>query len=351
MNGNYTSKSTNTSTTNYVNEIPWTVAFSLQFLFSIIGNVLVLVIIYKDNRLKTTTNYLVANMAVSDLLAAIMLFPYLLVSINSDSQWLIRGDISNVMCKLFSFANDVCFIVSVGSCVFIAVDRYYAVAKPLYKPFLGKIKWIIAGIWLTTVALSSPYLFFHLTINNGTQLQCGVSPENVHSFKVYRYIVLLLTSGLGALLIIVIYTLTVYKLYRHNAPGLTSSAVRRRDQQNKKVLKMAVTIVALLYFCHGTWLTFIILSYEGEFDHLFPSSFSRVNVRYIFLLMLCLSLMYNFLIYLVFNEIYRDNIKSMMCKCSLHQINDRNMEAVSRPTVVEAIEINTITKNNDVPPM
>ena len=302
----------------YSSDIPWTVAFSLQFFVSIIGNALILRIVYKDIRLKTSTNYLVANMAVSDLFATLVAIPNQILFMNTGKQWLLDCNIHVIYAifKLFSFAIDVCFMVSVISCVFIAIERYYAVSHPLSRPFQGKMKCIIAGIWLLASILSSPGLYFRLVAQTRTKLKCTVSPKNLLPVKLYVYIVLAGISCLSVVLIIITYTCTVYKLYRHKAPGLANSVVRRRVQQNRKVLKMAVTIAALLYFCQGTWFIYNMLLYEGKISHLSPTLRHKLNRTTLFLLFL--SLGYNFFIYVIFNDIYRQNIKAMLSKCCRH---------------------------------
>lgn len=327
-------------------DILWTFAFALEFSCGIIGNLLILWIIYRDNRLKTTTNFLIANMAISDVLSALVNFPVMIMNINYCKGWLGSGDmISIVTCKLFYFLMDECFQVSIGSCVFIAIDRYFAVVKPFKKPFENNMKYIISGIWIFTVAVSAPNLYyFGLTYIFGDQLHCTVvSQENLPSYKIYRYIVILLNTGLAAPFIMIIYTLTVRKLYRHKAPGLSQSALKRRQHQNKKILKMSVTIVLFLYLSHGTWLVYVILLFQGVFPIVLSTSFRNFVFSCFFIIYF--GSMFNFFIYIIFNDIYRQNLKTMICKYCRVQMNSesREMEPARRSvTVSEWFEMMTL---------
>ncbi|XP_028518603.1 condensin-2 complex subunit D3, partial [Exaiptasia diaphana] len=59
------------------------------------------------------------------------------------------------------------FGVSAYSCFGIAIDRYFAVAYPLKRPFEDKMKNVIAVIWIVAVASSSPCLHFYTTHHVG----------------------------------------------------------------------------------------------------------------------------------------------------------------------------------------
>ena len=52
-----------------------TIAYAIIVLFSLLGNTAVIVIVLKNKRMRTTTNYLIVNMAVSDLLISAFAVP------------------------------------------------------------------------------------------------------------------------------------------------------------------------------------------------------------------------------------------------------------------------------------
>jgi len=118
----------------------------------------------------------------------------------------------------------------------------------------------------------------------------------------------------GFVIITTLYILIVYKLRRHRAPGnQTDLARRRREQQRRKVLKMSVVIITSLYL---SWVLFVIIRFlklEGKLNSLAISVF--VNLDFTASFMAHMSFTYNFFIYLIFNDIYRDNFKAMISKC------------------------------------
>ena len=67
-----------------------TVAYSLILVVSLVGNSLIVLIVYKTPTLRKPINMLIANMAMSDLLYPIFLFPVQLAEVPVGS-WLIGG--------------------------------------------------------------------------------------------------------------------------------------------------------------------------------------------------------------------------------------------------------------------
>lgn len=258
----------------YCHKIPWTVAFTVQFISSVVGNVLILLIVYKDSRLKTTTNYLIANMAASDLLMTMFAFPRTLTSIFD--QWLVGGHLGNILCKLSLFVFNASLIISVFSCVFIGVDRYYAVARPMLKPLEGKVKHIVTLIWITSGALCLPYWYFYRLVEH----HCMVVQYT--SYLIYELVLITSTLVLPVLPLTLMYTITVFRLYRHQIPGETRDIARtRRNQQNRKVFKMSLTILGLMYLSLGANFIFFVTHYSGILRHVTQPQYMDTIIRLI----------------------------------------------------------------------
>lgn len=353
--GNSSNGSFSTDFFVYGNKIPWTVAFSLQFLSSIIGNLLVVWIVYKDSRLKNTTNYLVVNVAVSDLFAAFFGFPSQVVWINFDGVWLVTGAFGNVLCKFSTFSGYVFFIVSVYSCVFIAIDRCCAVLYPMKRPFENRIKYIIIGIWTFSGLLYSPILYF-VSVGPtdgifGYVNQCGASPENRAANVIFIYVVITLNTVVSVPVFTTSYILTVYKLYQHRVPGepQTDFTLRRRQQQNKTVFKMSVSIVVMAYISLSFWIILRFLHNQGALNHLSRSAL--IDLEHTTVFVLYMSLVYNIYIYLIFNHIYRENIRIIMRKCFCssvrNEVGSSSSTAVPRACYRERpIEIHVVGRDN-----
>lgn len=136
---------------------------SIISLGALIGNSLVIVTFYKTRSLRTSTNYYLVNMAVSDLICACFNWPlYATEGMLSGSEF-ITEPFASVVCKLGLYFRGISQIVSVLSLVLISVDRYAAIALPLKTTMLcrRKVRLILLfSSWILPVVCGLPYLFY-----------------------------------------------------------------------------------------------------------------------------------------------------------------------------------------------
>ncbi|CAH3176169.1 unnamed protein product [Porites lobata] len=101
---------------------------------SLAGNSAIGVIVYKTPSLRKPINYLIMNMAMSDLIFPLILIPWRLVSLNTSpaGHWLIGGPLGQALCKLVVYLPMVSYSVSSQSLVLIAVDRFVALKLQAY---------------------------------------------------------------------------------------------------------------------------------------------------------------------------------------------------------------------------
>ena len=137
-----------------------TFGYCLVFIVSLAGNTVIGIIVYKTKTMRKPINFLIVNMAMSDLLLPIFLIPVNIQWLYINS-WLIGGPLGQALCKLVPFLLSVSFAVSVQSLVVIAVDRFGAVVYPLRSPLISSklCSFFILATWIVALALCSPYLF------------------------------------------------------------------------------------------------------------------------------------------------------------------------------------------------
>lgn len=138
-----------------------TAGYCVLLLLALVGNIAVIAIIYRDVKMRTTTNYWITNMAISDLIFPLLASPYRIVQIfTGNGVWLIEGNVGSALCKLTLFLGDVSTAVSIQSMVFIAIERFCAVKFPLLVASLQpKISVFIPMTWILAFALHSPYFY------------------------------------------------------------------------------------------------------------------------------------------------------------------------------------------------
>ena len=150
-----------------------TVALSLSLVFSLVGNSLIVLIVYKTLTLRKTINLLIANMAISDLLYPTFLFPVLLAEMHVGS-WLIGCALGQALCKLHTFLADASSFVSIQSLVLIAVDGFGAVALSLRSSLITRklCLFFILATWIIAMAVLSPLLVSYKLVKCQEPLIC-----------------------------------------------------------------------------------------------------------------------------------------------------------------------------------
>ena len=170
-----------------------TFACCLFLVVSLAGNTLIAVIIYKTKTMRTTTNYFILNMAISDVLLPILVFPSSLLEID-ESFSLFSGEQGQAFCRVKFFIQYVSSLVSIVNLVLIAVDRFGAVVFPFRRPLIGskRCPFFILTTWVALIVLSSPIFFSYKSVEHTGRLNCELMWKrrffryalNVHSIDI-----------------------------------------------------------------------------------------------------------------------------------------------------------------------
>ena len=231
-----------------------TFAYCLIFLVALVGNTVIGIIVYKTKTMRKPINFLIVNMAMSDLLIPIFWIPRDIQRLYINS-WLIGGPLGQALCKLIGFLPYASMAVSIQSLVLIAVDRFGAVVFPLRSPLISSklCPFFIFATWIIAMAVFSPYLFALKLVEYPRGLVCGLSWKEIfgESASLKHYYVSLLTFNLIPLVLIAILYIIIYiKLKSQKTPGEQSAnAGQQRQQRERNVLKMAIAIVLGFAVC------------------------------------------------------------------------------------------------------
>lgn len=95
-------------------------------LSAVIGNVLIILAVWKYRRLRTVTNCFVVSLASADLLVSILVLP-LNITVEVTGQWLFSG----LLCDLWVSCDVLLCTASILNLCCISLDRYFAITKPL----------------------------------------------------------------------------------------------------------------------------------------------------------------------------------------------------------------------------
>ena len=294
-----------------------TVASSLIFVVSLIGNSLIVIIVFKTPTLKIPINFMIVNIAISDLLFPIFLFTLNLVEMQTDP-WLIGDSLHQTLCKIGLFLLTVSATVSIQSLILITVDRFGAVVMPIRgSPLIGRrlCLFFIVVTWIVAVAANSPYLFAFKFVEypGETVLTCVIEKSSANYYIVANFIALFY---IPFVLLIILYAIILIKLKQHAHLGeQTANAAVMRSRRNRNVLKMAIVIVFVFFLC---WIPYIT---KQTIFHFVPNSSiwsSRNFFLYDFLtsFMAAANCAVNPIICLIFSSNYRQGLKRLVTFCA-----------------------------------
>ena len=150
---NETKLERNLYTPSRTSSISFAVVLILTAVVNIISNVLVLVVLARNNRLRTCTNFFIANLSVADLLAGIILIPAAADSLLAQERKISQDKV----CAFYGFLNSLYGIASSLTVAVIALDRYHSILNCLqYETIVTQRRTalLLVWIWLQSIFVS-----------------------------------------------------------------------------------------------------------------------------------------------------------------------------------------------------
>ena len=103
---------------------------TIIILVALVGNVLVIYILYKKLETRRLTSFMYVNLAVADLLVTVVVMPYSMQSIVMDGKW-IDGGFGVFLAKLILFLFLVALTASIFSLTAVSLDFFCAMTSSL----------------------------------------------------------------------------------------------------------------------------------------------------------------------------------------------------------------------------
>ncbi|KAL8565445.1 hypothetical protein ACOMHN_049422 [Nucella lapillus] len=262
--------------------------YALAFLVTVCGNTLVIFVICRSRRMRSTTNVLLLNLAVADLMvAAVCMWVHLGNALTPE--W----PFGNWVCKVNTFCQVVVVTSSVLTLTVISVERFMAIIFPLRGRWTTcATATIIVVVWVVAVVVASPHLFvrhvFEQQWKDRLEVWCAEDWPQVYKDEVtcdtwepgkvvYYSIEGIVMYVVPVVIMIVTYTLITHRLLTRSFPGtLISSTVAAQERAKRKVIKMLVAVVVCFMVCwspqeyillYGVFRLFLGLSVDQASDY------------------------------------------------------------------------------------
>ena len=226
--------------------------FCLISILSAFGNCCIGLIVYRIKSMRKPINFLVVNMAMSDLL---LLITAVLELLHALQFRIFERSTGRILCVLKHFLPGTSVIVSIQTVVLIAFERFEAVVFPLRSPIIGGklCRFFVLGTWIVAIAvILPPSVTFQV---DSEQMMCEIRrwKEMFGESSFHRNYLLakvVVFFYLPLLIITVLYSVIFWKLKFQTKPGEQSSQSEdQRKKRNKKVLNLSIAIVIGFTLC------------------------------------------------------------------------------------------------------
>ncbi|KAH7980064.1 hypothetical protein HPB49_012930 [Dermacentor silvarum] len=289
--------------------------YGLVVLVSVFGNALVCHVVFYSRKMRTKTNVLIANLAVSDLLMTTLTIPL------SAARFLLDNwPFGEALCYLAPFLQVTFVYVSTLSMAWIACDRYSVIVYPLRLRRLCPSHRAIACIWTLAGALSLPHAVFNRVVSLFTYrplVRCQVQyPPPPAEFRKWLTLATFLTQYVLPLtLTALMYSRVSYALWSRKALGaLTREQQAWHTRSKRKSLKMLVLVVLCFAVC---WLPLNVYHLVAHFRADDGPDRHNSSLFIFFHWLAMSSVCYNPFIYCWLNEKFRQGALACLT-CMLH---------------------------------
>ena len=284
----------NRTTCSQIVSTTLTAVISFVCILAFVGNMLVTVAFFKNATLRTSSNYFIVNMAVSDLFSTLTTWPLYATEGMLSRKQLIDEPMATVVCKLGLYSRSVSQAVSTVSLVLIVVERFIAIVHPFQvKNFSKRLRALLLILtWIISLMLGIPHIPFSKIVQQDQQIFCRLSwGEKELSIYFSTGFVLFYCAPLTTIVILYSRIMKCLKRSRPTANEVQESTAIRNRQQNMTVMKVFISIVIVFFLCWSPLCVFLLLKmafppvytkdscllFAGFFFYIFPSLGTAIN--------------------------------------------------------------------------
>ncbi|KAM4704408.1 prolactin-releasing peptide receptor [Rhinophrynus dorsalis] len=284
--------------------------YTAVVLVGTVGNCLLVYVIVKIKKMHNVTNFLIGNLAFSDLLMCATCIPLTLAYVFEPRGWLFGRS----MCYFVLFMQPVTVSVSVFTLTTIALDRYIVIVHPLRQRISLKLSgYIMLFIWIFAFCLALPAMAhtYYVEMKHQGITICEEFWEGQESQRQIHAFSLLFVTYLSPLLIILVsYTKISVKLKNRVMPGSVTQTQADWDKARKKrTFCLLVTVGLVFGIC---WLPLHLFNIIRDIN------IDLIDKYYFNLLQLMChwfamsSACYNPFIYAWFHDSFREELKKIL---------------------------------------
>ncbi|KAM4796692.1 motilin receptor [Rhinophrynus dorsalis] len=231
--------------------IPMTTVSLIVMIIGVIGNTITILIIRRFKEMRTTTNFYLSSMAISDLIILLCL-PFDLYRLWKTRPWIFGG----FLCKFLHFISEGCTYSTILHITALSIERYLAICFPLKSKVIitkSRVKFAIIFLWIFAMLSAGPFYFLVGIAQVYNSWECRFTHYATESGLLS--IMMWVTTGyfiFPMFCLTVLYGFIGRKLWKskHKIRGPTAA---NREKYHKQTVRILAVVVLAFIIC---WLPF-----------------------------------------------------------------------------------------------
>ncbi|XP_052789118.1 neuropeptide FF receptor 2-like [Mya arenaria] len=303
------------------------ILYSAAFFCDIIGNSIVVLVIVLNKNMRSTTNVLLMNLAMSDILVGCCCM-WIHLGNSITEEW----PFSESACKVNTFMQVMAVTSSVLTLTAISVERFFAIVFPLKRKKSPTVIAVVVSInWLLAIGIALPQLVvrrrFEYYWKNRHEVWCTEDWPKVYdeycqavmpARKIYYTVVVVIMYFIPIFVMVCAYSVICVKMIQRKRPGtIVPSSRLAQDRARKKVIKMLIAVLVAFIVCWTPQQSLILWDmYRSRTAAVNPIPDYVLKIEYVAIYIAYCNSALNPILYGGFNENFRKGFNDAF-KCTL----------------------------------
>ena len=297
----------------------FTVALSLITITAVAGNFLLIAAFFRTSNLKTSSNWYIINMAISDVVSVLLNWPLYVTEgmLKPGGSLITNQAIATFFCKLGIYSRAVLYVVSIESLVLISVDRFIAIVFPLKAiKITARVRKILLLLsWLLPVLGATPYFYHSKILLEGRQTFCRNFMSTL-LFKVYQFASFILFYFAPLVVLLVVHYIGFKHLKKRLVFEISSnegSTHTLRSKENQNILKIFRAVTLGFFMCWTPLYIYLIL--KSSHPTIVLNDKCLLFIGLLYYVFPLISTAINPFILITLSSNYRAAVKDVLAKC------------------------------------
>ena len=227
---------------------------------AIIGNFLVIAVVYRRRELRRTeTHIFIVNLSLTDIFVALLCMPFSMITAVTQ-KWVF----SNVLCQLNGILNVFFLLTSILTLTAISIHKYIGVVQPTKRKIFTRKSTIIAVVWVWLQALLTaltPIFGWNAYEHIRGRTQCSVKvPRDNKLSELTNCLFIIITGFVIPLGIMSFSYLKIFKTVQIHTKRVRSHSFGEEQSAFLNERKIIITLFIILAVFLACWTPFSILT-------------------------------------------------------------------------------------------